>query len=57
MENKIKCSKCKSKDAVIIENKIYYCGICAVAQFVNRLHKRLGSKPNNNFNKNNDKVI
>ena len=52
MENKIKCSKCKSKDAVIIENKIYYCGICAVAQFVNRLHKRLGSKPNNNFSKN-----
>ena len=51
MTNKIKCSKCE-KDAVIIENKIYYCGSCAVTQFINGLHKRLRSKPNDNFSKN-----
>ena len=32
---KIKCSKC-DKDAVIIEDKIYYCGPCAVKQFITR---------------------
>jgi hypothetical protein len=48
---KIKCSKCE-KDAVIIEDKIYYCGICAVDQFIDRVHKRLRSKPSNNNSKN-----
>jgi len=47
---KIKCSKCE-KDAVIIENEIYYCGPCAVKQFVTKLHKRLRSKPHNNYSK------
>tara|TARA_R110002012_G_scaffold5379_1_gene24554 strand:+ start:591 stop:758 length:168 start_codon:yes stop_codon:yes gene_type:complete len=49
---KIKCSKCE-KDAVIIEDKIYYCGPCAVKQFIDRVHKRLRSKPNINNSKNN----
>ncbi len=48
---KIKCSKC-DKDAVIIENKIYYCGSCAVKQFIDGVHKRLGSKPNINNSQN-----
>lgn len=43
-KQKIKCSKCK-KNAVIIENKIYYCGRCAVDHFIARVHKRLRSKP------------
>ena len=49
-KQKTKCSKCK-KDAVIIENEIYYCGPCAVEQFINRVHKRLRSKPYNNYSK------
>ena len=44
MKKKIKCSKCIS-DAVIIENKIYFCGPCAVKQFIDGVHKRLRSKP------------
>ena len=48
---KIKCSECE-KNAVIIENKIYYCGSCAVKQFITRVHKRLRSKPNINNSKN-----
>ena len=51
---KIKCSKC-DKDAVIIEDKIYYCGPCAVKQFITRVHKRLRSKPNINNSQNNVK--
>ena len=39
---KEKC-KCK-KDAVIIEDKIYYCGPCYVNKFV-RVRKGLQSKP------------
>ena len=50
-KEKIKCSKCV-KNAVIIEDKIYYCGDCAVEQFVDRVHKRLRSKPRNNYSKN-----
>ena len=49
---KIKCTLCE-KNAVIIENKIYYCGDCAVKQFIDRVHKRLRSKPRNNSIKNN----
>jgi ribosomal protein L37AE/L43A len=49
---KIKCEKC-DKNAVIIENKIYYCGPCAVKQFVDGVHKRLRSQPSNNSSKNN----
>jgi len=52
MLKKIKCSKC-IKDAVIIENKIYFCADCAVEQFIDRVHKRLRSKPSNNSSKNN----
>jgi hypothetical protein len=29
MKKKIKCHKC-TKDAVIIDNKIYYCGPCYI---------------------------
>lgn len=56
MSDKIKCSKCE-KNAVIIENKIYYCGPCAVTQFVIGLPKRLRSKPNDNFSKGSNKNI
>jgi len=45
MTQKIKC-KCK-KDAVIVENKIYYCGPCYVNEFVG-MHKRLRPKPLDN---------
>tara|TARA_R100000908_G_C3722523_1_gene124747 strand:- start:286 stop:462 length:177 start_codon:yes stop_codon:yes gene_type:complete len=48
---KIKCSKC-DKDAVIIENKIYYCGSCAVKQFIDGVHKRSRFKPSNNSSQN-----
>jgi hypothetical protein len=51
MKKKINCIKC-NKDAVIIENKIYFCGSCAVEQFIDGVHKRLRSKPNNNSNQN-----
>jgi Zn finger protein HypA/HybF involved in hydrogenase expression len=44
MIKKIKCNECE-KNAVILENKIYYCGDCAVEQFITKLHKRLQSKP------------
>ncbi len=54
IRKKIKCSKCK-KDAVIIEDKIYYCGPCAVEQFISRVHKRFRSKPNINNSQNNVK--
>jgi len=47
---KIKCTKCIN-NAVIIEDKIYYCGPCAVNKFV-RLHKRLRPKSNNNSGSN-----
>ena len=50
-KQKIKCSKC-NEVAVIIEDKIYYCGPCAVEQFIIRVHKRLRSKPSNNNSKN-----
>ena len=53
VRKKIKCLKCE-KDAVIIENKIYYCGPCAVNKFV-RLHKRLRFKPSINNSQNNVK--
>tara|TARA_Y100001973_G_scaffold97290_1_gene153148 strand:+ start:1614 stop:1790 length:177 start_codon:yes stop_codon:yes gene_type:complete len=49
---KIKCTLCE-KNAVIIENKIYYCGDCAVKQFIDRVHKRLRYKPGDNNSKNN----
>tara|TARA_Y100001938_G_scaffold138150_1_gene203236 strand:+ start:594 stop:770 length:177 start_codon:yes stop_codon:yes gene_type:complete len=49
---KIKCTLCE-KNAVIIENKIYYCGNCAVKQFIDRVHKRLRYKPGDNNSKNN----
>ena len=48
---KIKCSNC-DKDAVIIENKIYYCGSCAVKQFIDGVHKRPRFKPSNNSSEN-----
>ena len=51
MIKKIKCFKCK-KDAVFIEKKIYYCGLCAVDKFV-KLRERLQSKSINNNSKNN----
>ena len=41
---KIKCG-CK-KDAVIIENKIYYCAPCYINKLI-RVHKRYRYKPNN----------
>ena len=47
---KIKCTKCIN-NAVIIEDKIYYCGPCAVNKFI-RLHKRLRPKSNNNSGSN-----
>ena len=50
-KQKIKCSNCE-KDAVIIENKIYYCGPCAVKQFIDGVHKRLRYKPSNNSSEN-----
>jgi len=53
-KQKIKCLKCNT-DAVIIENEIYYCGPCAVEQFITRVHKRLRSKPNINNSQNNVK--
>ena len=49
---KIKCEKCE-KNAVIIEDKIYYCGDCAVKQFIDRVHKRLRPKPVNNNSEDN----
>ncbi len=52
---KIKCSKC-DKDAVVYENKIYYCGPCAVTKFV-RMHKRLRPKPSNDSSQNTVKRI
>ena len=52
---KIKCTKC-DRDAVIIEEKIYYCGPCAVNKFV-RVHERFRYKPNNNSGKNTVKGI
>ncbi len=47
----IKCQhkECK-KDAVIIENKKYYCGPCYVNKFV-RVRKGLRSKPLDNRSK------
>ena len=53
---KIKCSECE-KNAVIIENKIYYCGDCSVKQFIARVHKRLRSKPCNISGKDDDTRI
>tara|TARA_R100000081_G_scaffold278_2_gene180 strand:- start:1191 stop:1364 length:174 start_codon:yes stop_codon:yes gene_type:complete len=50
---KIKCSECE-KNAVIIENKIYYCGDCAVEQFVNGVHERLRSKSLHDHSKSNN---
>jgi len=50
---KIKCSKCE-KNAVIIENEIYYCGDCAVEQFVNGVHERLRSKSLHDHSKSNN---
>lgn len=52
---KIKCTK-YIRDAVIIKNKIYYCGPCAVNKFV-RMHKRFRHKPNNNSGENTVKGI
>jgi hypothetical protein len=40
------CKLC-NKNAVIIENKIYYCATCYVNKFV-KLHKRLSIKPLDN---------
>lgn len=51
---KIKCKFCEKK-AVIIENNIYYCGPCAVKNFITGVHKRLGSKPCNNYSESNNK--
>jgi|TARA_R100000149_G_C5856545_1_gene123663 ribosomal protein S26 len=51
-KEKIKCSKCE-KNAVIIEDKIHYCGDCAVKQFIDRVHERLQSKPRNHSIENN----
>ena len=51
MKKKIKGSKC-DRDAAIIENKIYYCGDCAVKQFIDGVHKRLRSKSRDNNSKN-----
>ena len=53
-KQKIKCSKC-NLDAVIIEKEVYYCGSCAVEQFITRVHKRLRSEPCNNCNENYNK--
>mgnify|MGYP003113696041 FL=1 len=50
-KQKIKCSKC-NLDAVIIEKEVYYCGSCAVEQFITRVHKRLRFKPSINNSKN-----
>ena len=47
------CKLC-NKNAVIIENKIYYCGPCYVNRFV-RVRKGLQSKPLDNRNKSTDK--
>ena len=30
VQQKKRCEKCNKKDAVIIENKIYYCGDCKI---------------------------
>ena len=49
---KEKC-ECK-KDAVIIEDKKYYCGPCYVNKFV-RVHKGLRSKPLDNRNETSNK--
>jgi len=49
-KEKIKCSKCK-KNAVIIENKIYYCGPCGVNKFIG-MHKGLRYKSIHNHSKN-----
>ena len=54
MTKQIKCSKCK-KDAVVYENKIYYCGPCYVNEFVG-MHKRLRPKPLDNSFKSNCKT-
>ena len=48
LTKKIKC-KCR-KDAVIIENKIYYCAAYYISKFI-RVHKRYRYKPNNNSGK------
>ena len=50
---KEKC-ECK-KDAVIIENKKYYCGPCYVNKFVRVRSKRLQSKSLDNCNESTDK--
>ena len=42
---KIKC-ECK-KDAVVIENKIYYCAPCYIDKFI-RVFKRLRPEPLDN---------
>lgn len=55
MTKQIKCNKCK-KDAVVYENKIYYCGPCAVTKFI-RMHKRLRPKPSNDSSQNTVKRI
>ena len=52
---KIKCSEC-NENAVIIENKIYYCGPCYVNQFI-RVHERLRLQPSNHSGKNDDTRI
>ena len=52
---KIKCSEC-NENAVIIENKIYYCGPCYVNEFI-RVHKRLRLQPSNHSGKNDDTRI
>ena len=48
----IKC-ECK-KDAVVVENKKYYCADCYINKFV-RVRKRLRPKPLDNRNETNDK--
>ena len=30
VQEKKKCEKCNKKEAVIIENKVYYCGDCYI---------------------------
>ena len=51
---KIKC-ECK-KNAIIIENKVYYCATCYINKFI-RVHQRHRYKPNNNSGENTVKRI
>ena len=46
MKKKCGCVGCK-KDAVIIENKEYYCGPCYINKFIG-VYKRLQFKPVDN---------